>query len=66
VVPRMSALVVAPTLTAEQVTQALRERIDPVFLPRPVLLVERLPRNATGKLSQPELRAFVAERRACA
>ena len=29
---------------------ALRERIDPAFLPRPLCLVDELPRNATGKL----------------
>ena len=41
---------VAPGLTPAALTQALRERIDPVFLPRPLLFVEALPRNATGKL----------------
>lgn len=49
-VGRLTALVVAPGLTPAALTQALRERIDPVFLPRPLLLVEALPRNATGKL----------------
>ena len=34
------------------IIQALRARIDPVFLPRPLLLVEHLPRNETGKLPQ--------------
>lgn len=48
---RLTALVVAPGLTAAALTRALRERIDPVFLPRPLLLVDALPRNATGKLS---------------
>jgi acyl-coenzyme A synthetase/AMP-(fatty) acid ligase len=47
---RLTALAVAPGLTPAALTQALRERIDPVFLPRPLLLVETLPRNATGKL----------------
>jgi len=47
---RLAALVVAPGLTPSELTRALRERIDPVFLPRPLLLVEALPRNATGKL----------------
>ena len=36
----------------------LRTRIDPVFLPRPLLLVEELPRNATGKLPQQALQGF--------
>ena len=40
----------------------LRRRIDPVFLPRPLVIVERLPRNATGKLPQQALQAL-ADRR---
>jgi acyl-coenzyme A synthetase/AMP-(fatty) acid ligase len=32
-----------------------------VFLPRPLLLVEHLPRNATGKLPQHTLRALTAQ-----
>jgi acyl-coenzyme A synthetase/AMP-(fatty) acid ligase len=47
---RLTALVVAPGLTPAALVQALRERIDPVFLPRPLLFVAALPRNATGKL----------------
>lgn len=47
---RLTALVVAPDLTPAALTQALRARIDPIFLPRPLLFVEALPRNATGKL----------------
>lgn len=49
-VGRLTALVVAPTLTPDELMQALRERIDPIFLPRPLLFVDELPRNATGKL----------------
>ncbi|HWW19935.1 MAG TPA: AMP-binding protein [Steroidobacteraceae bacterium] len=58
---RLAAVVVAPGLTASAITQALRERIDPVFLPRPLLLVEQLPRNETGKLPQHTLREIAAE-----
>ena len=49
-VTRVAALVVAPSLDAAAVTEQLRKRIDPVFLPRPLLFVEALPRNDTGKL----------------
>jgi len=49
-VRRLVALVVAPTLTPAALMQALRKRIDPIFLPRPLLFVDALPRNATGKL----------------
>jgi acyl-coenzyme A synthetase/AMP-(fatty) acid ligase len=49
---------VAPGLSAAALTASLRERIDAVFLPRPLLMVERLPRNATGKLPQQALQGF--------
>jgi len=42
-------------LSVAALTEQLRQRIDPVFLPRPLIMVERLPRNATGKLPQHEL-----------
>jgi acyl-coenzyme A synthetase/AMP-(fatty) acid ligase len=54
-VTRLAAVAVAPTLTAGQLTAQLRQRIDRVFLPRPLLLVDKLPRNATGKLPQEAL-----------
>jgi acyl-coenzyme A synthetase/AMP-(fatty) acid ligase len=54
-VARLGAVVVAPTLSVAALTEQLRQRIDPVFLPRPLIMVERLPRNATGKLPQHEL-----------
>jgi acyl-coenzyme A synthetase/AMP-(fatty) acid ligase len=60
-VTRVAAFVVAPTLDAAALTDELRRRIDPVFLPRPLLFVERLPRNGTGKLPQEALRALAAQ-----
>jgi acyl-coenzyme A synthetase/AMP-(fatty) acid ligase len=44
-------------------SEQLRKRIDPVFLPRPLLFVERLPRNSTGKLPHDALQSLVAPRR---
>ena len=58
-VARLAAVVVAPTLDAQTLVLALRRRVDPVFMPRPLLFVDRLPRNATGKLPQESLRALV-------
>jgi acyl-coenzyme A synthetase/AMP-(fatty) acid ligase len=58
-VARLAAAVVAPTLSVSQLTEQLRQRIDPVFLPRPLLLVDRLPRNATGKLPHQALQSLV-------
>jgi acyl-coenzyme A synthetase/AMP-(fatty) acid ligase len=60
-VTRVAAFVVAPTLDAAALTDELRRRIDPVFLPRPLLFVERLPRNGTGKLPQEALRSLAAQ-----
>jgi acyl-coenzyme A synthetase/AMP-(fatty) acid ligase len=57
---RLAAIVVAPALNATTLNQALRERIDPVFLPRPLLFVEQLPRNATGKLPHDALQGLLA------
>ncbi len=57
-VDRLMAFVVAPGLSARSLRQALRERIDPAFLPRPLALLRELPRNATGKLPRAELAAL--------
>lgn len=58
---RLSAVVVAPGKTREDIRRALRLSIDPVFLPRPLLLVARLPRNETGKLPREALRRLVEQ-----
>ncbi|MBW4024541.1 MAG: AMP-binding protein [Proteobacteria bacterium] len=54
-VPRLRALAVAPGVSAEQIMQALRCRIDPAFLPRPLILVASLPRNRLGKLVRDDM-----------
>ncbi len=61
-VTRLTAFVVAPELASETVMNALRQRIDPAFLPRPLWLVASLPRNDTGKLPREALRGLVTER----
>ena len=60
-VTRLCACVVAPTLTAASLLTALRQQIDPVFLPRPLLFVAALPRNSTGKLPREALKNLFAE-----
>jgi acyl-coenzyme A synthetase/AMP-(fatty) acid ligase len=60
-VTRVAAFVVAPNLHAAALTEELRRRIDPVFLPRPLMFVDRLPRNDTGKLPQAALQALAAQ-----
>jgi acyl-coenzyme A synthetase/AMP-(fatty) acid ligase len=55
---RLAAVVVAPGLNATDILRALRERVDSAFLPRPLLIVDALPRNATGKLPRAALLAL--------
>lgn len=57
-VSRLAAFVVAPSLDSATLLHRLRDRIDPAFLPRPLLFVDRLPRNGTGKLPQDALLAL--------
>lgn len=57
---RLAAFVVAPGATRAAILAGLRERIDPAFLPRPMILVDALPRDALGKLPRAELEALAA------
>ena len=59
-VRRIAALVVAPDLDTGAILDALRHDIDPVFLPRPLKLVDALPRSETGKLPRAALLAALA------
>lgn len=56
---RLCALVVAPELSEQQIIAALRQTIDPAFVPRPLFKVDELPRNATGKLPREALRELI-------
>ncbi|WP_411880016.1 AMP-binding protein [Polaromonas sp. YR568] len=60
-VARLMAFVVAPGLAAPALLAALRERIDTIFIPRPLVLVEALPRNSTGKLPREALLALAQQ-----
>jgi acyl-coenzyme A synthetase/AMP-(fatty) acid ligase len=60
-VGRLVAFAVAPATTAREILAALRGRIDPAFLPRPLHLVETLPRNALGKLPREAVMRLLAE-----
>jgi acyl-coenzyme A synthetase/AMP-(fatty) acid ligase len=59
-VARLAAFAVAPGHTVESLMSALRQRIDAAFLPRPLYLVEALPRNDIGKLPRQSLTRIVA------
>lgn len=49
-VQRLAALVVAAQADLPRIRAALRQRIEPAFMPRPLLRVPALPRNDTGKV----------------
>ena len=51
---RPAALIVSQ-LSKTHILQSLAERIDPIFMPRPLKLVAKIPRNDTGKLVKSEL-----------
>jgi acyl-coenzyme A synthetase/AMP-(fatty) acid ligase len=55
---RPVAFVVAPGLSVQTILEGLAGRIEPVFVPRPVILVDRLPRNDVGKLPREALVAL--------
>lgn len=57
---RLAALVVAPELSEQELMERLRRVLDPVFLPRPLVKVDHLPRNETGKLPRLALLALLA------
>lgn len=57
---RLGALVVAPGCSARALRAALRNHIDPAFLPRPLHLVAALPRNENGKLTRAALLELIA------
>jgi acyl-coenzyme A synthetase/AMP-(fatty) acid ligase len=59
-VVRLVALAVAPGVAPAKILQALRGRIDAAFLPRPLCVVDQLPRNAAGKLPREALAPLVA------
>jgi len=59
---RLAAMLVLDNRTDKKtVVDYLRARIDPVFIPRPILLVDQLPRNENSKLSMSLVRDLFSE-----
>jgi len=61
---RVAALVVAPAHDATSLRAALAERIDRAFLPRPLVFVAALARDAQGKLASSAASALLEHARA--
>nr|WP_294508757.1 AMP-binding protein [uncultured Rhodopila sp.] len=57
---RLLVFAVAPGLSADDILSALRERIEPVFLPRRVIRLGALPRNEAGKIPRAALLDLLA------
>lgn len=56
-VQRLAALAVADGLSEAELLARLAPMMDPVFLPRPLVIVAHLPRNEVGKLPRDQLLA---------
>ena len=56
---RPVAFAVAPATSRVSILEALRRDLDPVFLPRPLVLVEALPRAANGKVTRDGLETLL-------
>ena len=61
-IARLAAIAVAPGLSAERLMEALRARVEPAFLPRPLVLVDEIPRDGLGKAPRAGLLALLAAR----
>lgn len=57
---RLGALVVG-NLTKSEILKALKQSIDEVFLPRPLYLVDNIPRNEVGKILKTKLNHLIKE-----
>ncbi|GBQ07007.1 AMP-binding protein [Saccharibacter floricola] len=56
---RLQAFIVAPNRDSRSIMKALREHIDPSFMPRRLIELSTLPRNAVGKLPRHAWEALV-------
>ncbi len=52
---RVAAVVVSRGVGAKEIVAQLSTSLDAVFLPRPLLLVDRIPRDAVGKVARAKL-----------
>ena len=62
IIYRVAAAVVAPGMNAKQILKHLASTVDAAFLPRPLMLVDALPRNDVGKLPRGKLLELLASR----
>ncbi len=56
---RVAAIIVAPGRAPSDIRAELAQRIDPAFLPRPMVFVDALPRDPNGKIPVNTLREIL-------
>jgi acyl-coenzyme A synthetase/AMP-(fatty) acid ligase len=59
---RPAAAVVAPGLTPAAILHELRAHLDGAFVPRPLIVVDELPRNSLGKVTREGLLGLLRKR----
>ncbi len=57
---RLAAFVVAPGLNSHDIHAALLEKLDPPFLPRPIIFLDFLPRDRNGKIQAATISELIA------
>jgi acyl-coenzyme A synthetase/AMP-(fatty) acid ligase len=55
---RVAAVVVSSGATERQIAAVLATALDSVFVPRPLMMVDRIPRDSVGKVSRAQLLAL--------
>ncbi len=60
-VSRLAAFVVAPKLQQHDIQSSLLRQLDPVFLPRPVVFLDALPRDDNGKIPASVMAELIAK-----
>lgn len=57
---RLAAFVVAPGLSPNDIHSSLLRQLDPVFLPRPIVFLDALPRDGNGKIPASAMTELIA------
>ncbi len=58
---RLAAFVVAPGLRPHDIHSSLLQQLDPVFLPRPIIFIDSLPRDGNGKVLASTMAELIAK-----
>ncbi len=61
---RLAAFVVAPNLTVKEINTLFSHQVDNAFVPRPLIKVDKLPYNESGKLPRKNLITLFHQHRA--